>query len=203
MKFPKLMPERISGLWDLFPEAKPVAADSMWFEAWEQNQGLALYRTLLPAGPEAIFTFEHLNDYAQIYLDGMRLAAIDRRLAPNKGVTIPARKKETALEILVEGMGHINFNIKMESDRKGLFGEIKLGTQRLDQWEVSPLPLTASRVTGAEKQSRISKKPGSHFRAKLNIKSNPADTFFDMSKYEKGMVWVNGHNLGRYWSVGP
>ena len=24
-----------------------------------------------------------------------------------------------------------------------------------------------------------------------------------MSKYEKGMVWVNGHNLGRYWKIGP
>jgi beta-galactosidase len=30
-----------------------------------------------------------------------------------------------------------------------------------------------------------------------------ADTYFDMSGYKKGMVWVNGHNLGRYWYVGP
>ena len=30
-----------------------------------------------------------------------------------------------------------------------------------------------------------------------------ADTFLDMSKWKKGVVWVNGHNLGRYWSIGP
>jgi len=24
-----------------------------------------------------------------------------------------------------------------------------------------------------------------------------------MSGYQKGVVWVNGHNLGRYWDVGP
>ena len=24
-----------------------------------------------------------------------------------------------------------------------------------------------------------------------------------MSKYNKGVVWVNGHNLGRYWQIGP
>ena len=24
-----------------------------------------------------------------------------------------------------------------------------------------------------------------------------------MSGYKKGIVWVNGHNLGRYWYVGP
>ena len=34
-------------------------------------------------------------------------------------------------------------------------------------------------------------------------KSGPADTFVDMSGYRKGAVWVNGHNLGRYWDIGP
>ncbi len=30
-----------------------------------------------------------------------------------------------------------------------------------------------------------------------------ADTFIDVSNYQKGTVWVNGHNLGRYWNIGP
>ncbi len=29
------------------------------------------------------------------------------------------------------------------------------------------------------------------------------DTYFDMSNYSKGMLYVNGHNLGRYWNIGP
>jgi beta-galactosidase len=24
-----------------------------------------------------------------------------------------------------------------------------------------------------------------------------------MSNWTKGVVWVNGHNLGRYWEIGP
>ena len=44
---------------------------------------------------------------------------------------------------------------------------------------------------------------GSHFRATFILPHAPKDTFFDMSKYEKGIVWVNGHNLGRYWHIGP
>jgi beta-galactosidase GanA len=24
-----------------------------------------------------------------------------------------------------------------------------------------------------------------------------------MMNYKKGIVWVNGHNLGRYWDIGP
>ena len=31
----------------------------------------------------------------------------------------------------------------------------------------------------------------------------PADTFLDMSDWGKGIVFVNGHNLGRYWNIGP
>jgi beta-galactosidase len=30
-----------------------------------------------------------------------------------------------------------------------------------------------------------------------------ADTYLDMSRWGKGVVWVNGHNIGRYWSIGP
>ena len=33
--------------------------------------------------------------------------------------------------------------------------------------------------------------------------SSPADTFIDMTTWTKGIVWVNGHNLGRFWSIGP
>lgn len=29
------------------------------------------------------------------------------------------------------------------------------------------------------------------------------DTYLDVSAYGKGYIWVNGHNLGRYWKVGP
>jgi beta-galactosidase len=33
--------------------------------------------------------------------------------------------------------------------------------------------------------------------------SRVADTYLDMRNWGKGVVWVNGHNLGRYWSIGP
>lgn len=39
-------------------------------------------------------------------------------------------------------------------------------------------------------------------QAKINI-DDPADTYLNMSKYNKGFIWVNGRNLGRFWNVGP
>ena len=29
------------------------------------------------------------------------------------------------------------------------------------------------------------------------------DTFLDMRKWGKGIVFVNGHHLGRFWKIGP
>ena len=29
------------------------------------------------------------------------------------------------------------------------------------------------------------------------------DTFLDMQTWGKGMVWVNGHAMGRFWEIGP
>lgn len=37
----------------------------------------------------------------------------------------------------------------------------------------------------------------------LTITGTPADTFIDMRNWHKGVVFVNGFNIGRYWNVGP
>jgi len=29
------------------------------------------------------------------------------------------------------------------------------------------------------------------------------ETFLDMRSWGKGVIWINGHNLGRYWNIGP
>ena len=203
MEIASFTPERVSGLWNLFPAAKPIKSNMMWFEAWRQNQGLAVYTTTIPAGKATEFTYEHFNDYGHIYLDGKLLKTVDRRLGGKKTVSIPARTKPAKLEILVEGMGHINFHIAMEKDRKGLFGELKLGSKVLDKWSVAPLPLTSAPSTLARNKVDTASRKGAFFQATFNIKGKPADTFFDMSKQGKGILWVNGHNLGRYWNIGP
>jgi len=30
-----------------------------------------------------------------------------------------------------------------------------------------------------------------------------ADFFLDMRQFNKGVTWINGHCLGRYWNIGP
>lgn len=173
--------------------------DAPYFEAFGQNQGLAFYRTRVPAGAAGTLDFDAINDYAHLYLDGKLIATVDRRMkkAP---VAVPAREKNAILEIMVEGMGHINYGRKMESDRKGIVGEVRLDGKALKNWIVIPKTLSAESVVKAKKSEKQDKSlPGGHFRGTFNV-SNPGDTFLDMSKWGKGVVYVNGHNLGRYWS---
>ena len=170
------------------------------FEAMGQNQGMAIYRTELPQGDLASLSFEKVADYAQVWLDGKRLATIDRRkkLEP---VTIPAREREAVLEIVVEAMGHINFGKGMRYDRKGIIGDVWLGGMKLSDWTVSLKPLTEDSVVNAKRGKRDGF-AGGHYRATLKLE-NVADTFIDISKWVKGTVYVNGRNIGRYWNIGP
>jgi beta-galactosidase len=40
------------------------------------------------------------------------------------------------------------------------------------------------------------------WRGRFNVK-HPADTFLDLRNWGKGVVWINGHCLARFWNIGP
>jgi len=105
------------------------------------------------------------------------------------------------LDILVEGMGHINFAQEM-IDRKGITDRVTLQGMTLMNWEVFLLPLADAWVSALPAGQVDPSRPGVFFRGSFTL-DRPADTFIDMAGYRKGVVWVNGHNLGRYWEIGP
>lgn len=41
------------------------------------------------------------------------------------------------------------------------------------------------------------------YRAHFDITGTPADTFLDLSTWGKGLVYVNGIGIGRFWEIGP
>jgi beta-galactosidase len=114
------------------------------------------------------------------------------------------------LEILVEGMGHINF-AQYLVDRKGITDRVTLDGMTLMNWETYNLPLDDGFVKKVCKMHTLAAgdaphasftRPGIFFKGTFQLDST-ADTYIDMSAFRKGVVWVNGHNLGRYWYVGP
>jgi beta-galactosidase len=189
-----------ASLWNHLPAARKVVHPGT-FESYGQNQGLVLYRTTLVGRKSGKLVITDLHDYANVFVDGALVGTLDRRLGENSIDLPKTASAMPVLEILVEGMGHINFAQAM-IDRKGITDRVSLSGMTLMNWEVVLLPLTDAWVTALPAGRAPSARPGTFFRGQFSL-NTPADTFIDLSGYRKGVVWVNGHNLGRYWDIGP
>ena len=171
------------------------------FEMYGQNQGLVLYRTTLVGRKSGKLVITDLHDFATVFVDGVLVGTVDRRLG-EKSIDLPkSATPNPVLDLLVEGMGHINFAQEM-IDRKGITDRVTLSGMTLMNWEAHLLPLEEAWVTDLRADAVTGSRAGLFFRGSFDL-DKPADTFIDMAGYRKGVVWVNGHNLGRYWDIGP
>ncbi len=204
MEIATFTPEPIAALPAMLPgtEGRRLFRTPPTFEEMGQNQGMAAYTTRVPAGESAFLTCV-VHDLAQVYLDGKYLGTIDR-MALDRGIRLPKREAEGGLTIVVDTFGHINFSAAMEDDRKGIVEPVMLGDAPLENWDVAFLPLDKGAPTaGDAAPCRVDESRCPHlFRATVTL-DKVADTFLDMSAWKKGYLWVNGHLLGRYWSLGP
>ena len=105
------------------------------------------------------------------------------------------------LDILVEGMGRINFAEYM-IDRKGITDRVSLNGMTLMNWQVFTLPFDESYLSQLKYSETEPVVPGNFFKGEFDL-TVTGDTYLDVSSWEKGVVWINGHNLGRYWNIGP
>jgi hypothetical protein len=141
-----------------------------------------------------------LHDFATVFLDGKFIGTIDRSKGENSIQLPESGSKNPVLQILVEGMGRINFAQQL-IDRKGITERVSLNGMTLMNWQVYPLPMGLSFVQSLQKSSS-EERPGVFFKGTFSLEKT-ADTYFDLSQYTKGVIWINGHNLGRYWNAGP
>lgn len=169
-------------------------------DQYDQGHGCILYRTTVPAGPEASLSAE-VHDYAWVFLDGKQVGVLDRR-SHRFAFNLPARTAPGQLDILVEAVGRVNFGQGI-NDRKGIQAPVTLGKDKppLSGWQVYSFPLDAPEL--AALQFKPATTPGPAFwRGSFDL-TQIGDTFLDVHSWGKGVVWVNGHCLGRYWNIGP
>ena len=88
----------------------------------------------------------------------------------------------------------------MTKDRKGIiFIDDDLKVKFL--WNMYKLPIDSKIFNWSKKRSDVN--TSTLLRANITLHEQIGDTYLDMSNFVKGYVWMNGHNLGRYWNVGP
>ena len=190
--------------------------DILSMEDLDMGWGSMKYSTLLPEIPEpSVLTLTDCHDYAQVFIDGQYIGKIDR-VKNEKSIRIPAVRKGATLTILIEAMGRINFGRAIK-DYKGITKEVTVQSEmnghlvswNLKNWKISTLPDdydNAVKALNSAKSTTNGKDmiPGKagYYRGYFNLKRT-GDTFLNFEAFGKGQVYVNGHPMGRIWSIGP
>ncbi len=188
-------------LFDWQKTIKPVVADNpLSFEELGQGYGYVLYRRHFGQPVQGKLQVNGLRDYAIVYVNGEKVGELNRyckTYSLEKDIVY-----DGTLDILVENMGRINYGAEIVHNKKGIIFPVLInGSEITGDWEMYRIPL--------ETVPDLSGFPG------RNIPGLPAfysgtfeldqtgDVFLDMSEWGKGIVFVNGYNLGRYWNIGP
>ena len=196
-------------------ERSVQSRDVQTIEALDMGWGSVVYRTTLPATTtSSLLTLSDCHDFAQVYIDGEYIGKIDR-VKNEKSITIPAVKAGQRLTILVEAMGRINFGRAIK-DFKGITQNVTLQTEQngheltydLKQWDISIIPddyQTAQKALSVQKkfdEKTLCGQKAGYYRGYFTLKK-VGDTFLNFETWGKGQVYVNGHAMGRIWSIGP
>ncbi|MBV4360621.1 beta-galactosidase [Pinibacter aurantiacus] len=175
-------------------------------EEFDQGYGAILYRTKLTADAKNVdLNIKEVHDLAYIFINGKKMATLDRRR--NESVCkLASIKNGDVLDILVEAMGRVNYGGHLH-DRKGITQGVNIvdangKSKSVENWQVFPIELNNNSIPANLKfTSGKTDMPAFH-KGTFTI-SKPGDTYLDVSQWGKGLVWVNGHCLGRFWNIGP
>lgn len=172
----------------------------MTFEDLNQAYGFVWYRSTLNGGKTGTLKIKELRDYAVIMINGKRVGILDRRHAQDSlSITLP--KGKVTLDILVENLGRINFGPNLLKNKKGITTSVSFAGTEVKNWTMFKLPFNEVKQLKFKNAYKAGNTPVVR-KGTFTLK-NTADTYLDMQKWGKGMVWVNGNNLGKYWEVGP
>jgi len=187
-----------------------------------QGYGFILYQTELDSAPEEIIV-HNVSDRAQVFLDLELIHTIDAMKVDKQSIDeeelweVKIRpegdrkgSRQIQLDILVENLGRVNFLQHINSQRKGLLGDVQIDGRKQTKWKIYPMDFKKNFFDKLNEQSEWRKitegnlpSVPSLYKGTFGITGEPKDTFLHMKGWTKGVVFINGHNLGRYWEIGP
>ncbi|KAI0849335.1 glycoside hydrolase family 35 protein [Daldinia vernicosa] len=196
---------------------KTTSVSPLTMEELGQDYGFVLYEHQVTASLEGnLQPGDRARDRVVVYVNGTRRGVIDSTYNQPAQVSLSLQPGDT-LQLLVENLGRVDYwsresgtFVALEDPYKGVKGNVTIGSEVVNGWDVYSLPLDAPPTENKPSSNAITAgSPPVFFRGifKIDISNNtdPAalDTFLEVPDGVKGNVWVNGFNLGRYWIVGP
>ncbi|XP_034769125.2 beta-galactosidase-1-like protein 2 isoform X2 [Acipenser ruthenus] len=168
-----------------------------------QSYGYTLYETTIPSGG-TLHSNDKVRDRALVFVDSSFIGVLKYK---HLELAVPEGKGNRKLSLLVENCGRVNYGKTLNNQRKGLVGDILLNGTPLKNFIIYSLDMKP-RFMERLKYSRWKEVPDKpavpgFFRGMLFVDGYPGDTFVKLPGWSKGVVFINGQNLGRYWSIGP
>ena len=214
ISIPKLKLQNMAPIY-MGVDSTAESRDVQTFEEMDMGYGSMIYNTKLPEIANGSMLHINGHDFVQVFINGNYIGKIDR-VKNERSLPMPATKKGDELTLLVEGMGRINFGRAIK-DFKGLVDDVTLTadvdgdelTWNLKDWRMRRIAddyQTARRAmtTPRNDLALAYNTPSNigYYKATFKLKKT-GDTFLNMETWGKGQVYVNGHALGRFWSIGP
>lgn len=201
IEIPPIKLNKAVDLFALKERMKPAISDTpQTFEDLNQGNGYVLYSKHFNQPISGKLEINGLRDYALIYVNGEKAGELNRYYKNYScDINIPFNG---TLDILVENMGRINYGAEIIHNLKGIISPVIIdGNEISGNWNMYQFPM--ENVPDLKNYSNAYTKNHPVIYDGAFTLAKTGDTFLDMSKWEKGIVFVNGHNLGRYWNVGP
>jgi beta-galactosidase len=179
-----------------------VSAKTVSMEDLNQDYGFVLYRKTFPNGLKGKLELKTAQDYTVVMVNGKTVgtAFVGDGLDSNR-IELPETAGPATLDLLVYNLGRISVVVSAESQhfaRKGLIGGATLDGADLSGWQIYSLPYNnVDNFKGSDAPHT-----GPTFYRGTFTLDKIGGTFLDMRNWSMGAVWVNGHNLGRFWDRG-
>lgn len=196
--------EKVSLFETLEDVAQPIESlYPMKMEELGQNVGYLLYRTEAEwdADEERIRVING-RDRMQLFVDGNRITT-QYQTEIGEDIFVSQQKQSThLLDILMENMGRVNYGHKLlaESQHKGIRTGVCKDLHFMLHWKQYPLELKNPEKIDFTKEWHENQPAFYAFDIELKALK---DTYLELTHFGKGIVFVNGVNIGRFWDVGP
>ncbi len=162
--------------------------------------GFVLYEADVELLAPALLEVGEVRDRAQVFLDGVPIGVLARE-EHDVSLALPAAGA-ARLQLLVEDQGRVDYGRRL-GEPKGLIGGVRMDGVAVRGWRIRPLDLDRVGEALGELSPSGGRVVGPAFaRARFDVEE-AGDLFLDTTGWGKGVAWVNGFCLGRYWSKGP
>ena len=183
----------------------PVAsAYPQTMEQLDANYGYLLYDLELKNYQrENKLKIVEVSDRVQVFVNG-QLQEVATTALGSEMMLQPGDQETMEVAVLVENQGRVNYGYKFNnpSQAKGIRGGVMQDIHFHQGYRHYPLTLAPEQIDKIDFSAGKNPQQPSFYAADFTLEE-VADTFIDCSAYGKGVVLVNGFNLGRYWSKGP